>query len=29
MVWSYLEPKDKQKKFYIDGKKFTYYSVTD
>lgn len=29
MVWSYEEPKDKQKKFYIDGKKFTYYSVAD
>lgn len=29
MVWSYLEPKDKQKKFFIDGKKFTYYSVSD
>lgn len=29
MVWSYLEPKDKQKKFFIDGKKLTVYYVSD
>lgn len=29
MVWSYLEPKDKQKKFYIDGKKLIIYYVSD
>jgi outer membrane lipoprotein-sorting protein len=29
MVWTYLEPKDKQKQFFIVGKKFTYYSSSD
>lgn len=29
MVWSYLEPKERQKKFFIIGNKFTYYSASD
>lgn len=29
MVWDYQEPKERQKKFYIHGKKFTYYSISD
>lgn len=29
MLWSYLEPANKQKKFYIHGSEFTYYSVND
>lgn len=29
MLWSYLEPQTKQKKFYIHGTEFTYYSVND
>lgn len=29
MLWSYTEPTDRQKKFYIDGNKLTYYSARD
>lgn len=29
ILWSYLEPKDRQKKFYINGDKLTYYSIKD
>lgn len=29
MLWSYLEPATRKKKFYIAGKKFTYYLVND
>lgn len=29
MVWSYLEPKQRQKQFFINGNKFTYYLVND
>jgi outer membrane lipoprotein-sorting protein len=29
MVWSYTKPDNKQKKFFINGKKLTYYSVPD
>lgn len=29
MVWNYLEPADKQKSFYVDGSKITYYSARD
>lgn len=29
MVWSYLEPKERQKKFYVNGNKLTYYSASD
>lgn len=29
MVWNYTQPKEKQKKFYISGNQFTYFSVSD
>ena len=29
MLWNYVEPKNRQKKFYINGNRFTYYSITD
>jgi outer membrane lipoprotein carrier protein len=29
MLWRYLEPADRQKEFYISGKKFTYHLVND
>jgi outer membrane lipoprotein-sorting protein len=29
MLWIYQEPKDKQKKFYINGNKLIYYSIID
>lgn len=29
IVWNYLQPSNKQKKFYINGNKFVYYSVSD
>ncbi|HXW53744.1 MAG TPA: outer membrane lipoprotein carrier protein LolA [Myxococcota bacterium] len=29
MLWSYLEPKNRQKKIFINGNKFTYYSLSD
>ncbi len=29
MLWRYEEPKDRQKEFYIEGKKFTYHIIND
>lgn len=29
MLWSYLEPANRQKKFFINGNRFTYYSIND
>lgn len=29
MMWNYLEPKSKQKKFFINRNKFTFYSISD
>lgn len=29
MMWNYQEPKERQKKFFIRGNKFTFYSVAD
>ncbi len=29
MMWNYQEPKDRQKKFFINRNKFTFYSISD